>query len=174
MAEFALRTGGEDPVAAVLGPLEGPLPFERYYGAAAAFEAVEERHGRERALAVGRERRAEPDARAAVRDVVGDFARFEADAAARARRILEPLVRGAGEHPYDRAAALYVRGAHKEAIDALAVLRRDATTLVGESVLLELKCRKALGDPGFAKALARARLDLEPFPQHAALDGLGR
>jgi tetratricopeptide (TPR) repeat protein len=83
----------DDPLGRLVDGLDGPHTFLDYYEDVAAFEAVAVRHGHARALALVKRLLETADVSRAVREVLDeDMATFEKAAAARARRVLAPLI----------------------------------------------------------------------------------
>jgi len=91
-----------------------------------------------------------------------------------------PLLREQGAYApaasYLRGVALHRLGRHEDALkavrDGFLTRYRHGTTLLDDALVLELHVLKSLKSPNFRAALARARLDLQPFPVHAKLKEL--
>jgi hypothetical protein len=82
-----------DPLARLVDGLGGQHGFLDYYEDVAAFEAVEEQHGRDGVRRLLLELLGTADVAKAVREALGEsLVAFERAAAARARRVLEPLL----------------------------------------------------------------------------------
>ncbi len=82
-----------DPMARLVNGLGGRHAFDDYAEDVAAFEAVEERHGKKKAVELLLALLESPDIETAVREVLGEtMEQFEAAAAKRAAKRLEPLV----------------------------------------------------------------------------------
>jgi len=195
LAAFAGRDARfADPVARLVDGLEGPHDFLDYYEDAAAFEAVEERHGRDEALALVRALLETRDVRRAIRDVLGEeFEAFERAAAARARRVLRPLVE-TGRGPLLEAtrrievkdaegalAALEPKGVYRAAsalVRARALERAgraaEALACVREDFLARWRCETTLLDRALRLELrlleALDRPDVAEARARAALD----
>ena len=94
LAAFAGRDPRiDDPLARLVDGLAGQHGFLDYYEDVAAFEAVEERHGRDGVRRLLTQLLETADVARAVRAALGEsMADFERAAAARARRVLEPLL----------------------------------------------------------------------------------
>ncbi|MHC4490381.1 MAG: hypothetical protein ACYTDU_01985 [Planctomycetota bacterium] len=83
----------DDPLARLVDGLAGQHGFLDYYEDVAAFEAVEERRGRDGVRRLLRQLLETADVAQAVREALDEnMADFERAAAARARRVLEPLL----------------------------------------------------------------------------------
>lgn len=83
----------DDPLVRLVDGLAGQHGFLDYYEDVAAFEAAEERHGRDGVRRLLRKLLETADVAKAVREALGEsMADFERAAAARARRVLEPLL----------------------------------------------------------------------------------
>ena len=83
----------DDPLARLVDGLAGQHGFLDYYEDVAAFEAVEERHGRDGVRRLLRQLFETADVGQAVREALDEnMADFERAAAARARRVLVPLL----------------------------------------------------------------------------------
>jgi len=191
---LAAAAGGDpfddDPLARLVNGLGGPHGLFDYYEDAAAFEAVEARAGRPKALALVRRLLETESVDAAVRDTLGEeMAAFEAAAAAHARAVLRPLVeegraeflearrrmapdfpegRGVYAAParYWRAEALAGAGRDEEALREVQLFlarHRTETVLLGEAVRLEVDLLARLDSPDHAAAAARAALDLTVY-----------
>lgn len=89
----------KDPVDDLVNGLKGRHTLEDYAEDAAAFLAMQERHGRDKAVALLKRLLETPDVERAIREVLGeDFKTFETRAMAHARKRLAPLVEeGRGE-----------------------------------------------------------------------------
>jgi hypothetical protein len=83
----------DEPLARLVDGLGGQHGFLDYYEDVAAFEATEERHGRDGVRRLLRQLLETADVKKAVRAALDEsMADFERAAAARARRVLEPLL----------------------------------------------------------------------------------
>jgi hypothetical protein len=160
-----------EPLERLLDGLAGPHDLYDYFEDAAAFAAL----GPERGLALARALLDEADVARAVRTTTGkDVAALERGAHAYARTVLASLLRR-GPLPADRAYAVaaseHEAGEHEVALARVRRLLKERTTLRPEARLLEVRILKALKSPDHARALARARKDLEPFADlHASLE----
>ena len=94
LAAFAGRDPRiDDPLARLVDGLAGQHGFLDYYEDVAAFEAVEERHGRDGVRRLLKKLLETADVAQAVRGALNEsMADFERAAAARARRVLQPLL----------------------------------------------------------------------------------
>jgi TolA-binding protein len=152
-----------DPLGRLVNGLGGRHTLEDYVEDVCAFHAVEERHGREKAVALLRRLLETPDYEAAIRGVLGEgFPEFERAGQAYARKRLQPLVEAGRDRVLDAKRRLRER----DGDGALAALRGVGGAYAPTAAYLRARALREVGKR--EQALALLRTHFLPRSRHVS------